>query len=167
MIRIVTFVVVAGLLASGCATTGVPAPAGNRPVADPSMDELNRIAGDAQRSLQLLANAHAAQAQAQVTPEVARRMTLADTATPAGWEARSWLEFEGAFNLLVRRLSEESGYRYHQTGNFPTNPPMVFVRADGRSRMDVLRDVISQLPSTVQVNLYPATRSVVVSMNGG
>ncbi len=42
--------------------------------------------------------------------------------------------------------------------------PLVEVRAEENIRLiDLLRDVVAQLPDTVRINVYPQTRTVVMS----
>lgn len=156
------------LLLSACvglgACTTKPAPKPD-PV-DPSMVELNDIAREAANTLGKLAFARNAEAASRITAEGHQVATLAATAEPAGWDHKVSIEYEGPFHILVERLSLKAGYRYAIYGTTPAAAPLVDVSVKDKALIDVLRDVVAQVPETVQINVYPATKSVTVSYRG-
>jgi len=151
-----------GVVLSGCAT--------KRPVQPPSIDrsmmELNEVAREANNTLGKLAFARNAEVASQLTPQGLQSATLAATAEPAGWEQKVSLDYEGPFHILVERLSLKAGYRYALYGHSPASAPLVDVSVKDKALMDVLRDIVAQVPDTVRINVYPATKSVTVSYRG-
>jgi hypothetical protein len=144
---------------SGCASK----PVVEKPSVDQSMVELNDIAREATNTLGKLAFARNAEAASRITAEGHQAATLAATAEPAGWDQKVSLEYEGPFHVLVERLSLKAGYRYALYGTSPASAPLVDVSVKDRALIEVLRDVVAQVPETVQINVYPATKSVTVS----
>lgn len=153
-----------GLLASLGACVSKPA-IHESPV-DQSMVELNDIAREATNTLGKLAFARNAEVQSRLTPSGHQAATLAATAEPAGWDQKISIDFEGPFHVLVERLTLKAGYRYALYGHSPASAPLVDVSVKDRALIEVLRDVSAQVPETVQINVYPATKSVTVSYRG-
>lgn len=158
---------------SGCASnnTKIATPGeASFPVArvdDPApLSGLAEAANRSSRSLRLLASAKSAEAQKRMTPDVAARITLSETTTPDGWGKPSYVEYTGSANHLIKRLTETAGYRFFEAGKRPIVMPVVDIVAEGRSLIEVLRDAMAQLPTSLQVNIYPTTRSVVMTYQG-
>jgi hypothetical protein len=133
---------------------------------DQSMVELNDIAREATNTLGKLAFARNAEAASRITAQGHQDATLAATAEPAGWEQKVSIEYEGPFHILVERLSLKAGYRYALYGTSPAHAPLVDVSVRDKALIDILRDITAQVPETVQINVYPATKSVTVSYRG-
>jgi hypothetical protein len=144
---------------SACASK----PIVEKPSVDQSMVELNDIAREATNTLGKLAFARNAEAASRISADGHQAATLAATAEPAGWDQKVSLEYEGPFHVLVERLSLKAGYRYALYGTSPASAPLVDVSVKDRALIEVLRDVVAQVPETVQINVYPATKSVTVS----
>lgn len=144
----------------------VSKPVIQKPSTDQSMVELNDIAREATNTLGKLSFARNAEAASKITAEGHQVATLAATAEPAGWDQKVSIEYEGPFHILVERLSLKAGYRYALYGTSPASAPLVDVAVKDRPLIDVLRDVVAQVPETVQINVYPATKSVTVSYRG-
>jgi len=161
-VRPLLLVLSAVTVLSACAAK----PVAEAPRVDQSMVELNDIAREATNTLGKLAFARNAEAASRVTPEGHQAATLAATAEPAGWDQKISVEYEGPFHILVERLSLKAGYRYALYGTSPASAPLVDVSVKDRPLIDVLRDIVAQVPETVQINVYPATRSVTVSYRG-
>lgn len=158
-------------LLAGCQTTQVrstePALQASARIDDPApLRELAEAADRTSRSLRLLASAQSAEARKHLTPETAARITQAETTTPPGWGKPNWIEFTGAADLLVKRLAETAGYRFFEVGKRPPVMPLVEVYARGNTLIETLRDAMAQMPSTLRVNVYPHTRTVVMSYGG-
>jgi len=157
---------------AGCASQGVkaPPPKSYQPAAinDPApLKELEAAADRATRSLRLLASARSAEARKGITPDAHERMVRAETATPPGWERPTWVQYTGAANVLLKRLAESAGYRFFEAGRRPVVMPLVEVDGHGKTLIEVMRDAVAQMPETVRVNIYPQTRSVVVTYERG
>ena len=120
---------------------------------DESMVDLNHIAREARNTLGKIAYAKNAEAASRITPAGRQAATLAATAEPAGWDQKVSLEYEGPFHILVERLSLKAGYRYALYGAAPASAPLVDVSVKDRPLMDVLRDVVAQVPDTVKINV--------------
>lgn len=156
------FIVSVAVAMSACASK----PVVEQPKVDPSMVELNDIAREATNTLGKLAFARNAEAASRITPQGHQDATLAATAEPAGWEQKVSIEYEGPFHILVERLSLKAGYRYALYGTSPAQAPLVDVSVKDKPLIDILRDITAQVPETVQINVYPATKSVTVSYRG-
>jgi len=159
------------LLLSGMVVLSLCACASHKPVVekptiDESMVELNDIAREATNTLGKLAFARNAEAASRITAEGHQVATLAATAEPAGWDQKVSIEYEGPFHILVERLTLKAGYRYALYGTSPASAPLVDVAVKDKALIDVLRDITAQVPETVQINVYPATKSVTVSYRG-
>jgi hypothetical protein len=159
VVSVVTLVV----LQSACTHAPVKP---QQPVVDPSMQELNTIAAEARNTLGKLAFAQNAMAASAVTPQGMQTATLAATAEPAGWDQLASLNYEGPFNTLVERLALKAGYKFALYGKAPAAAPLVNVSVKDAPLIEILRDVVAQVPETVQINVYPATKSVTVSFRG-
>lgn len=133
---------------------------------DPTLVELNQIAGEARATLGKLAYASNAATASVVTRDGMSAATLAATSEPSGWEQRVSLDYEGPFQVLIERLSLKAHYRYALYGKPPAVTPVVNISVKDAELIAVLRQVIGQVPDTVQVNVYPATRSVTVNFRG-
>jgi hypothetical protein len=136
------------------------------PPPDQTLIELNQIASDARATLGKLAYANNAVAASTVTRDGMSAATLAATAEPAGWEQRVSLDYEGPFQVLVERLALKARYKYALYGQPPAVSPVVNISVKDTELIAVLREVIGQVPESVQVNVYPATRSVTVRIRG-
>ena len=172
MRKIKSAIILSAAALAGCQTTGGtkhegayrstgPVPR----VEDPeAMRALSEAADRASKSLRLLASAKSAEAQRKITPAAHERLVRAETSVPPGWERLTKLDYTGAGNLLIRRLATSAGYRFYESGRRPVLAPLVEVRAEENMRLiDLLRDVVAQLPDTVRINVYPQTRTVVMS----
>jgi hypothetical protein len=147
---------------SACATH----PKIETPKSDASMLELTEVAREATNTLGKMAFARNAEAASQVTAEGHQSATLAATAEPLGWDQKVSLEYTGPFHILVERLSLQAGYRYALYGVSPASAPLVEVAVKDKALIEVLRQIAAQVPETVRINLYPATKSVTVSYRG-
>jgi len=127
------------------------------------MIELNDVAREATNTLGKLAFARNAEAASQVTPAGLQSATLAATAEPAGWDQKISIDYAGPFHILVERLSLQAGYRYALYGLSPASAPLIDVSVKDKALIDVLRDIVAQVPDTVRINVYPATKSITVS----
>jgi hypothetical protein len=146
-----------------CATKRTVQPSAST---DRSMVELNEVAREATNTLGKLSFAHNAEAASLVTPEGLQSATLAATAEPVGWDQKVSLDYEGPFHILVERLSLKAGYRYALYGHSPASAPLVDVSVKDKALIEVLRDIVAQVPNTVRINVYPATKSITVSYRG-
>jgi hypothetical protein len=163
LIAVKQFLLLAACAAlSACATKRVVQPLNT----DQSMLELNDVAREATNTLGKLAFARNAEAASQVTPAGLQSATLAATAEPAGWDQRISIDYSGPFHILVERLSLKAGYRYALFGVSPASAPLVDVSVKDKALIDVLRDIVAQVPDTVRINVYPASKSVTVSYHG-
>ncbi len=118
--RKINAIILSAAALTGCQTTGGtkhegayrstgPVPR----VEDPeAMRALSEAADRASKSLRLLASAKSAEAQRKVTPAAHERMVRAETSVPPGWERLTKLDYTGAGNLLIRRLTTSAGYRF-------------------------------------------------------
>lgn len=151
---------------TGCTTThpALPDETYAKNGNDPAMVRLNQIAEKAEQSQQVLAEIQRSQATSSIA---LRGATPVMTATPYGWEKHTNVSFQGPFNKLVYTLSTRSGYQYFTQGSRPANIPLVTIDARDKSLKQILDDVITQLPPTINIAIYPATHSIVVSYHAG
>lgn len=147
---------------TGCATLdNKPQPL---PQNDPAMLKLNGVAEQAEQSMQVLSQLQVAKDQSAITLAGAKQAAISATATPQGWQRHTNIEFTGPFYELVQQLAQGADYKLYVAGKMPANPPIVTVQGNNRDLMQVLREVVAQLPPYMSIRVYPATRSVVLTI---
>lgn len=134
---------------------------------DPAMVRLNQIAEKSEGSTQVLAEIQLAQADSNITLQGTKNARLAMTATPRGWGRRTSVSFQGPFNKMVATLATRAGYQFFTQGRRPANVPIVTLDVRNKTLKQILDQVITQLPSSISVALYPRTRSIIVAYDSG
>lgn len=148
------------LALSGCSTLQAPP---TPPAEDIAMQRLNHVAARAQATLQELADIQHAKAQSQITLLGAERAAQTATVTPPGWEKKVAVHFQGPFEPLVKRLAAFAQYRVVTEGRAPANSPLVTVKGRHTPLITYLRDTAAQLPSSIRIQVYASTRTVVIT----
>jgi len=112
------------------------------------------------KSLRVLAEVKNAEIQTSLTQEEMTRLEWENNIVPPNMDAQMTFDWVGGAEQPLTMIAEYCGYKFKGVGKKPVIMPVVSVKSQARSAIDIVRDIASQLGSSATVQVLPSTKTI-------